>query len=146
MFIFFACPKKTEPKERAPGDLPLRGALDSRLHWRSPKLATLKQRRAFPNEDSEPRLRQTGRVNQKPKSGGCDFSVFDFQSRHSSLGTTRILRSIERCLSVASLARAQNTEERKAPCEARRRIRVAFSLVRFFWPLKRNERAAICQE
>jgi hypothetical protein len=96
--------------------LPLRGALDSRLHWRSPKLTHFVRSNngeLSANEDSEPRLHQTGGVSQKPKTGGCDFPVFDFQSRHPSLSTTGILRSSERCLSVASLARAQNTEERK---------------------------------
>jgi hypothetical protein len=35
-----------------------------------------------------------------------------------------------------SLARAQNTEERKAPRNARQGIRVAFSLVRFLDALR----------
>jgi hypothetical protein len=52
----------------------------------------------------------------------------------------------------ASLASAQNTEERKGPLEERRGIRVAFSLVRFvmpcgcFWPVKRNKHVAFRQE
>ncbi len=104
----------------------------------------------------------------KPKSVGIYDAI---QSRHPSLKSAGILRLSERCLSEASLANAQNTEERKdesagADSHSRRlpegrgtrmyrvnrataaRDRVDFSLIRFampcgcFWPLKRNEHVA----
>jgi hypothetical protein len=63
---------------------------------------------------------------------------FDFQSRHPSLSTAGILRLSERCLSEASLANAQNTEERKGPHAVRRGIGCAFFWLLFFAQAKKS--------
>jgi hypothetical protein len=67
-----------------------------------------------------------------------DSRIYDaVQSRHPSLSTTGILRLSERCLSEASLANAQNTEERKAPRNARRGIGGPFFWFVFFGQAKK---------
>ena len=154
--IFFACPKKTEPKERAPYDLSaLRIPCASRLHWREHKLASLKQVFALSNESCDARLHR--RDEGQKLNSKTQFPCFDFDLK--SLGvapSTGVLCGKGpkgRGMDAARLSSGQGWPVERSPQRMRgagysggMQHRVAFSLVHFFWPPRRNELAAFLQK
>jgi len=127
VFISFEWPKETNQRKGHPTIWSLRDS-PALLVFIGAKINSLRSNKFLLNPMKPAMLGCTEGIKVKTSDSRiCDAA----QLHHPSLSTAGILRLSERCLSEASLANAQNTEERKEPRKARRGIRVPFLLVLF---------------